>query len=296
MMSKQSRQNAASVDIATAKIVIDEDQGLVFASEEDLYQHFFNEISILESEFFRLRHAERDIPEDAFENFEKNLSATLEKPDEIWEDKNSVPGKTLMIYLKEFPDQANSSSEIEEKEEQFLFHVAICYVTSNIPSFVYLHFPSRDLDLVEKYCRGELVYDRSLRNIPMGALEGDSLSEGDELASGLYEAMQKLRTEMDVKESQYHQFAHLREETVEEADEIWRAADSKGNLLVNFIKEYPDESESKDLWYIVVTIEDMPSNSHALLFSFPTYDRSLVDRYRHGDNLQAEEVVQESSH
>ncbi|MCB0363209.1 MAG: hypothetical protein KDD35_10825, partial [Bdellovibrionales bacterium] len=121
MMSKQSRQNAASVDIATAKIVIDEDQGLVFASEEDLYQHFFNEISILESEFFRLRHAERDIPEDAFENFEKNLSATLEKPDEIWEDKNSVPGKTLMIYLKEFPDQANSSSEIEEKEEQFLF-------------------------------------------------------------------------------------------------------------------------------------------------------------------------------
>lgn len=32
------------------------------------------------------------------------------------------------------------------------------------------------------------------------------------------------------------------------------------------------------------------------MFSFPTNDESLVDRYRHGENLHAEEVVQESSH
>ncbi|NQZ19758.1 MAG: peptidase, partial [Bdellovibrionales bacterium] len=38
------------------------------------------------------------------------------------------------------------------------------------------------------------------------------------------------------------------------------------------------------------------TNSHALLFSFPTSDETLVDRYRHGENLQADEVIQESSH
>jgi hypothetical protein len=45
-----------------------------------------------------------------------------------------------------------------------------------------------------------------------------------------------------------------------------------------------------------VTIEDTPSSSHALLFSFPTTDENLIGRYRHGENMQAEEVVQEASH
>ena len=68
-----------------------------------------------------------------------------------------------------------------------------------------------------------------------------------------------------------------------------------GNVLVSFIREFPDEADG-GIHYIVVTIEDMPSNSHALLFSFPTKDENLVGRYRHGENLQAEEVVQEASH
>lgn len=296
-MSKQSRQSPASADLVAAKIVIDEDQGLVFGSEEELYQHFFKEISLLETEFFQLRHADRDIPENQFDRFEKNLAMTLENPDEVWEDKKTIPGHALAIYIREFPEQAKSRKDLSIRPPgEFLFHVAICYMTGQTPSFVYLHFPSEDIDLVEKYCRGELIFDRSLQSVPLGAIDGDALLEGDEMAKGLYEAMQKLRNEKDIGEGEYSQFAHLREETVEEADEIWRAADSKGNLLVNFIKEFPDESEGSDLWYVVVTIEDLPSNSHALLFSFPTRDRNLVDRYRHGDNLQAEEVVQESSH
>ena len=85
----------------------------------------------------------------------------------------------------------------------------------------------------------------------------------------------------------------MRFDALEDADEIWRSSDSLGNVLVSFIKEFGDEEEFS---YIVVTVEDAPSGSHALLFSFPTRDRGLVDRYRHGENLQAEEVVQESSH
>ena len=56
------------------------------------------------------------------------------------------------------------------------------------------------------------------------------------------------------------------------------------------------DEQNADLHYVVVTIEDTPSSSHALLFSFPTGDKNLLDRYRHGENLQAEEVVQEASH
>ncbi|MBO9668798.1 MAG: peptidase, partial [Bdellovibrio sp.] len=67
-------------------------------------------------------------------------------------------------------------------------------------------------------------------------------------------------------------------------------------VLVCFIKEFPDHETAKDLTYIAVTQEDEETNVHSLLFSFPTTDSTLADRYRQGENLQAEEVSQESSH
>ena len=107
--------------------------------------------------------------------------------------------------------------------------------------------------------------------------------------------MLTLRSEKDLPETDFHSLEHLRESTIEEADEIWRSNDLNGNTLVTFIKSHLDE-EKGDVTYVVVTIEDTASSSHALLFSFPTMDTALADRYRHGENLQAEEVVQEASH
>ena len=52
----------------------------------------------------------------------------------------------------------------------------------------------------------------------------------------------------------------------------------------------------EDLHYIVVTEEDTEAQVNSLLFSFPTNDTTLVDRYRQGENLEAEEVATESSH
>ncbi len=299
-MNKPNRQAAMKTGPTTHKIIIDEDIGLVFDSEDELYQHFQNEIQILEKDFFSSRNSVTDFPEIDFQKYEENLSDTLENPDEIWQDQQTFSGKRLMIYVKDFThfknSNQNSNQNPDQTPEESLFHIAICYVTAETPSFVYLHFPTRDRDLVKKYCRGELIYDRGEEEGFLGAVEGDALSEGDEMATGLYLAMLKLRSSVDIHEMDFQKFAHCRENTVEEADEIWRAADSKGNVLVNFIKDFSEEEEHQELWYIVVTIEDAPSNSHVLLFSFPTSDRSLVDRYRQGDNLQAEEVIQESSH
>lgn len=127
-------------------------------------------------------------------------------------------------------------------------------------------------------------------------MEGDALGEGDPLAMGLYMAMLTVRSEKDIPQDKFHEFADLREDTIENADEIWRKNDLDGNILVSFIKEFPDHETTKDLTYIAVTQEDEESNVHSLLFSFPTTDQSLADRYRQGENLQAEEVSQESAH
>lgn len=276
------------------KIVIDEGNGLVFENETELYSHFLTEIEFLEKEFFSLRD-NKDIPELKFRTYEGNLSQLLEDPDEVWEDSQSMKDHEFFIYMRNMTPANQGDGE---ENTTPLYHVAVCYLAEDTPSFVYLHFPTQDAQLVERYRRGVLVYDRSQAHIPVGALDGDALSESDELASGLYQAMMSLRNEKDFPEERFSEFMNFREETLEEADEIWRSSDTQGNVLVSFIKEFHDIEGAgvEEFHYIVITLEDAASNSHALLFSFPTTDISLVERYRHGENLQAEEVVQEASH
>ncbi len=259
-------------------IIIDEEHGLVFDSEQELYSHFEKEIQVLEKEFFSLRKR-TDIQEYEFKKYDRQLERLLDDPDEVWEDTDTLGDKRMFIYIRRF--------------DKDVFHVAACYLTESTPSFVYLHFPTTDQSLVDHYRRGQIVFQRSSADVPMGAIDGDALHEGDDLALGLYKAMLLLRSDKDIPEDEFQSYADCREETLEDADEIWRSGDTTGNVLVSFIKEFNEDS---DFYYIVVTIEDAPSNSHALLFSFPTRDKSLVDRYRHGENLQAEEVIQESSH
>lgn len=265
------------------QIVIDETHGLVFSSEDELYDHFLPQIQALEKEYFTAR-SDEDINEKDFEKYEDLLTQVLDDPDEIWEDATSMYGFKVRTYVGHY------TSDLES-----VYYVALAYATGDVPSFVYLHFPSNDFSLVDRFRRGNLIYDRILKEVEKGAVDGDALSEGDDLAVGLYRAMLLVRNEKDIPESDFKKYEHLREAAIEDAEEIWRSVDLSGNVLVTFIRDFPDE-DSSDLHYIVVTIEDSASNSHALLFSFPTTDINLVDRYRHGENLQAEEVVQEASH
>lgn len=267
------------------RIVIDEVRGLVFSSEEELYDHFLPQIQALEKEYFSNR-GDDDIQEKDFHLYEELLNQVLDDPDEVWEDATSIFGFKVRTYVGHYTSGDES-----------VYYVALAYATGDVPSFVYLHYPSRDLDLVDRFRRGNLIYDRVLKEVELGAVEGDALSEGDDLAVGLYRAMLTLRSEKDIPEDEFKKFEDLRETTIEDADEIWRSVDLSGNILVTFVKYFADaDDEASDLHYLVVTIEDTPSSSHALLFSFPTSDSTLVDRYRHGENLQADEVVQEASH
>jgi hypothetical protein len=286
---KKTRTKARGSKKSTSEkefIVIDEVQGLIFESEESMFGYFADYIATLEDEYQAIRTSE-DFTDEEQLDLEDYLETTLDEPDEIWQDDKTFKDLVIHHFIRTF-----------EVGDQVFHYVAVAYVTvdDSYPSFVFIHFPTKDLRVCQNYQRGELAYEKKYEEVQDGAVEGDALGEGDSLAMGLYLAMMKVRGEKDLAQESFQNFAELREETIESADEIWRKNDLDGNVLVTFIKEYPDHETVKDLIYIVVTQEDESSNVHSLLFSFPTIDSSLADRYRQGENLQAEEVVQENSH
>lgn len=262
-------------------IVIDEKAGLIFENEKDLSAYFEPAIEALEAEYQALR-SEKDFSDEEQIALEQHLEATLDEPDEVWQDEKTLGELPLHIFVKDLGE---------------LHYIAVAYLSTEDgePTFVLTHFPTRDPELLDNYRRGEEVYNAAVERVQQAAIEGDALGDGDPLAIGLYTSMMKVRSDKDIPESDFKKFGSLREDTIENADEIWRKNDLEGNVLVCFIREYPDH-EIKDLTYVALTVEDESANMHALLFSFPTTDKTLVDRYRQGENLQAEEVVQESSH
>ncbi|WP_413575162.1 PBECR2 nuclease fold domain-containing protein [Bdellovibrio sp. HCB290] len=285
MAKAKSRPVKAKSITEKEYIVVDEKAGLIFETEKELYGYFESAIKKFQDEYQSYRTADdfSDEEQMARENY---LESTLDDPDEVWMDNAAMEDYVVYYFIREYEEGATAFK-----------YIAIAYMVEEeeYPTFVFMHFPTRDSSVWHNYQKGEMVYDRSYAEASAGAIEGDAMLEGDPLAVGLYQAMMKVRTDKDIEQEKFQDYADLREETIESADEIWRKTDTEGHVLVSFIKEFPDH-ETKDLVYVAVTQEDEETNVHSLLFSFPTTDEALVDRYRQGENLQAEEVSQESSH
>ena len=267
-------------------IMIDEKQGLIFENEKTLFGYFSVPIKEYEKRFQDHYHAERDFSAVEQQEHESLLEETLDDPDEIWIDESTFEDLAVHTYIKMF-----------ETRQQSFHYIAVVYVNTeeSYPTFVFMHFSNRDPEMLEAFRKEEIIFHKKLEAIQFAAIDGDSLLEGDYLAIGLLESMLKVRSEHDIAAADFQKYAECREPTINSPDEIWRKVDSTGHVLVAFIKEFNDLGV-EDLHYIVVTEEDAEAQVNSLLFSFPTTDISLVDRYRQGENLEAEEVATESSH
>lgn len=261
-------------------IVIDESRGLVFTSEEDIYTYFVPNIEELEKELNSFR-SESDIGDDSFDQHEHYLTQVLQNPDEVWLSNDVLPNTPLGTFIGNFEGEPN------------FYYIALTYFINDMPRFVFLHFPTTDNDLVEKYRRGTKIFEKGMQGGSFKEEAVDALSEGDEFAVGLYQAMLTLRSNKDIPEEKFPEFLKFREVTIEEPDEVWKFIDSQGHVLVRFIKNISDD---EGIFYIITTLEEETSESQYLLFSFPTNDTSLVERYRQGECLEAVSYTREESH
>lgn len=284
--TKAKVRKAAQKFVEKELIVIDEAQGLIFENEKTLFGYFSKQIEHLEGKYFKNYNSKIDFTNAEIEERELWLESTLDDPDEIWVDNETFSDMTLYTLVKDF-----------EIAEDVFSYVACVYLNSEekYPTFVFVQFATKDAELLESFREKEIIYHRKLEEIQYAAIDGDSLLEGDYLAIGLLESMMKVRSEKDIGKDDFKKYAEFRDQTINEPDEIWRKVGSDGQVLVTFISEI-SESSTEDLHYIVVTEEDPNTLVHSLLFSFPSIDDALIDRYRQGENLEAEEVSTESSH
>jgi hypothetical protein len=282
--NKKLKDRGIKIRPQNRKIIIDEKEGLVFKNQGELIQYFSDTIDALEDLFDKNWKSDKNQISSPSVNHQELLDLTLDEPDEIWHDSTTTKKYPIFHFIRYI-------------DELHCFNIASAYVnTEDDPTFIFMHFLCKDPELLNTFRIGDLIYDRAHEEIGFGCIEGDALSDGDPLALGLFISMLKVRSEQDIAYENFKDLGQIyRQETIENPDEIWRSKDSRGQTLVNFIKEFP-ESEIKDLSYICVTLEDESSSMHTLLFSFPTNDENLIERYQHDENMQAEEVTQESSH
>ena len=287
LKTKRAKAHKAKKQVREKElIIIDEKQGLIFENDKTLFGYFAVPIKEYENKYQENYKAADDFTSVEQQEHEILLEETLDDPDEIWIDEETFEDLSVHTYIKTF-----------ETKQQTFYYLAVVYVNTeeNYPTFVFMHFPTKDINMLEVFRKEEIIFHKKLEAIQFAAIDGDSLLEGDYLAIGLLESMLKIRSEKDIATDKFQEFAECRDTTINSPDEIWRKVDTTGHVLVAFIKEF-NELGVEDLHYIVMTEEDTEAQVNSLLFSFPTNDTSLVDRYRQGENLEAEEVATESSH
>jgi hypothetical protein len=264
----------------TEFFVVDENKKLTFKSEEEVLLHFRDHIEVLEDELVAHKK-DTDVESDVLSRLPNCLELTLGDPKEVWLDRSTLPEVALRIYFRDF--------ELDKKK---ICVLALAYTSQGKPTFIYLYFPTQDEELIERYRRGLLIFKGSLEKTLFTS--GDALSEGDILAGGLYDAMTKVRSSHDIPEEDFSSYIDYRDVALETPDEVYRYTDSRGHVIVHFIKEF--SKQDQHFFYLVVTSEENLSESHFLLFSFPTKDASLVDRFRHGESLHTDDFVKADSH
>lgn len=267
-------------------IVIDEAQGLIFENEKTLFGYFNPTIEGLESKYQKHYRNTEDYTEEEVQERMDRLEITLDDPDEIWLSQSTSREYSIHTFVRHF---------LENDVDSFFVTCAYLTVDSRVPTFIFIQFCTKDIDLLEQFRTDEIIFHRKLEAIQFAAIEGDSLMEGDFLAIGLLESMLKLRSEKDISNADFQQYGSFREETINNPDEIWKQITSDGHVLVTFIKDISDQTAA-DTHYVVICEEDESNQVHSLLFSFPTNDLALLERYQQGENLEAEEVSTESSH
>lgn len=273
---RQDKCAFCETDLKNEKNVlfVEEDVGRVFCSEPCIVSYFSHDIERMEQEYLSSVQP-WDFTAEERERLSELRWDTLANPQEIWCEK-SISGDNRYTLISEYLEGTDT-----------YWVVCLSLFLRGEPSFLYLAFPTRDRNMIDKYRRGEQV-----QWVKEGEKKEISISEKAEIADRLAEpwtADETLRAQLikerrldDIPEEDYGRYQACVEETLQGPDEIWNLqTDEKSSArLFHFIKNYSDTAPP--YWFIIVAREAGSGDEIEVVDAFPTKDPELVGKYRQG--------------
>ncbi len=250
-------------------VYVEESANRYFCSEKCIRSYYDPMAEYYRKQMLEVRDP-HDVSESDFADYESYAPLCLSNPDEIWADTTEF-GETIYFYLANFTNQGG----------KFTYIVA-CFCLEDEPTYILLSFPTRDKKLAEEFRRGEKLEIKEDDEETASEPEVSPVLAEDFLArqgNAIEEEMLRHRDPTDVPQAEFEEHLHLVDQTIENPDEVWELQDEGDNPILTLISQ-----QEENLHYVVICTFDnsQGQESWRVIYSFPTKDPALVQRYRRG--------------
>lgn len=263
-------QNCRTALGADEKVVyVEENSNRFFCSEKCIRAYYDPLADFYKKQMLGIRDP-HDIAEGDFDEYESYAPLCLANPDEIWAEETEN-GESVTYFLANFTNEGGKFT-----------YVVMCFCLELEPTYIILSFPTRDKRLVEEFRRGQQVEIAKEGEEPTepdvsSALNDDFLARQGQ---AIEEDMLRHRRANDIPKSEFDDYAHLLDQTIENPDEVWELQDEGDNTLLTLL-----HSQDENLHYVVICNCERSAEGHEnwrVIYSFPTNDAALVQHYRRG--------------
>ncbi|MBT3235171.1 MAG: hypothetical protein HN353_04410 [Bdellovibrionales bacterium] len=207
----------------------------------------------------------------------KYVDSTLRAPDEIWKMQNHLK-EEVYIFISHFGSTKKKCSSV----------IVICTVFNFVPSFVFLVTMTSSEKILDSFRTGDEIIEKGqfLQSAITGHNSDESSSSLETLVaakkSSLLAEMLSVRVDADIPLESFPLYNSYLENTLQDADEIYRIEDVEGDILYSYIKSYDEGGVS--FYYIVLCLpakgEDNGAHGTIIpIISFPTLNSSTYQYF-----------------
>lgn len=249
-------------------VYVEESANRYFCSEKCIRSYYDPMAEYYRRQMLEIRDP-HDISEGDFTDYESYAPLCLSNPDEVWVDTTEF-GETISYYLANFTNEGGKFT-----------YVVACFCLEDEPTYILLSFPTRDKKLAEEFRRGEKL-ELKEEDEEVAEPEVSPVLAEDFLArqgNAIEEEMLRHRDPSDIPHKEFEEYLHLVDQTIENPDEVWELQDEGDNPLLTLISQHEE-----NLHYVVICTFDSSQGQESwrVIYSFPTRDPALVQRYRRG--------------
>jgi hypothetical protein len=266
-------------------LVIEEEKGNCFCSEDCIIEFHNEHINFFEQEEIEVRHKLNlgtFEPSMKYKNDKELLEDVIKEPDEIWVQENEV-GECYYTHIKAC-----------KKQKQTFWFILVCFYFEDEPSFIFLQTCTSSKKLLSYYQSDKLYGEQDAEEEEeLAEQEAFELSQEvidtiEQKKSSFLAELLEVRSNDDIAYEKFPKYENNTVSTLEEPDEVFKKKDDEGDTLLTYVKSY--QKDKSTFFYIVICLkleehEDKTQDVLVPIVSFPSNDDELYLKYAQGERI-----------